>query len=281
VWRGTFRNDRHLFYNGNLSRWVIDDDVTNGPVLIQSKLKGLVNIPSTSWQYHAHGLKEDNTLRVIDTRKLIAENLLETEKEILKKYAVLKRWGRKAIEFENNYFPAFSRAKSHLRETRQDLRRLAQRTLSEVRDLKIVLEDLVACNDSVIFTIFSNRMKDLRVESLQEAREKYESAVKTFENTNSFAKTELFHTSFVETGQNFDRAIKAANQFLNDEIDQISTWTQRVKIVHRNIDNSPKEILSLLEPVRNIFLDGLNDLKNVADKFLAQPEVIINLNFNY
>ena len=49
-------------------------------------------------------------------------------------------------------------------------------------------------------------MKDLRSESLEEAREKYESAVKTFENTNSFAKTELFDTSFVETGQNFDRA---------------------------------------------------------------------------
>ena len=211
----------------------------------------------------------------------VPENILETEKEILKKYAILKTLGREDTEFETNYFPAYYRAKSYLRETRQDLRRLAQKTLSEVRDLKIVLEDLVACNDSVIFTIFSNRLKDLRVESLKEAREKYEYAVKTFEDTNSFAKTELFDTSFLTTGQNFDRAIKAANQFLNDEIDQISTWTQRVKVVHRNIDNSPKEILSLHEPVRNIFLDGLNDLKNVADKFLAQPEVIINLNFNY
>ena len=211
----------------------------------------------------------------------VPENILETEKEILKKYAVLKRWGRQAIEFESNYYPAYYRAKSHLRETRQDLRRLAQRTLSEVRDLKIVLEDLVASNDSVIFTIFSNRLKDLRVETLKEAREKYESAVKTFENTNSFAKTELFHTSFVETGQNFDRAIKAANQFLNDEIDQISTWTQRVKVVHRNIDNSPKEILRLLEPVRNIFLNGLNNLKNAANKFLAQPEVFIELNYKF
>ena len=162
--------------------------------------------------------------------------------------------------------------------------RLAQKTLSEVRDLKIVLEDLDASNDAVIFTIFrlmTNRLKDLRVESLKEAREIYEHAVKTFENTNSFAKTELFDTSFVETGKNFDRAIKAANQFLNDEIDQISTWTQRVKIVHRNIDNSPKEILSLLEPVRNVFMVGLDDLKNAADKFLAQPEVIIKLNYKF
>jgi len=145
-----------------------------------------------------------------------------------------------------------------------------------VRDLKIALEDLDARNNSVIFTVFSNRLEDLRVESLKEAREIYESAVKTFENTNSFTKTELFDTSFVETGQNFDRAIKAANQFLNDEIDQISTWTQRVKIVHRNIDNSPIEILSLLEPVRNAFMVGLDELKNAADKFMAQPEVIID-----
>ena len=47
-----------------------------------------------------------------------------------------------------------------------------------------------------------------------------------------------------------------------------------------NIDNSSyKEIISLLralEPVRNIFLNGLDALKNAADKFLVQPEVIID-----
>merc|ERR1712203_926261 len=79
---------------------------------------------------------------------------------------------------------------SYLGETRQELMGLAQRTVMDVRDLKVVLEHLDESTGSVFLTIFTNRMKDLMSETgMIEAREKYESAVKTFENLNSFIKT--------------------------------------------------------------------------------------------
>ena len=49
---------------GGWSRWVIDDDVSNGKVYIQSKNKGLINIPETSWEIYNGTFHEDNTMRV-------------------------------------------------------------------------------------------------------------------------------------------------------------------------------------------------------------------------
>ena len=191
---------------------------------------------------------------------------------------MLKTLGRKNIEFETNYYRAYYRAKSYLRETRQDLRRLANKTLSDVRDLKIVLGQLNETND-VIFNLFVNRMKDVKFERLEEAREKYESAVKTFENTKSFILTRLFYNRFLASGQDFEEAINVVNSILNDEIDLISIWTQRAKVVSRNIDDSPKDILSKFESVRTIFINGLDDLESAADQFLGQLEVIIKLDY--
>merc|ERR1712154_117982 len=146
--------------------------------------------------------------------------------------------------------------------------------IADARDLYMVLINLNETND-FSFKIFVNRMKDLKIESLVQARAKYESAVKTFENTNSFILTKLFHRTFLASGQNFETTINLVNSILNDEIDLISIWTQRAKVVSRNIDDSPKEILSEFESVRTIFVNGLVDLKNAAKQFLAQPEVII------
>ena len=51
---------------GGWSSWVIDDDVSNGPAYIESKNKGLINIPENGWKYiNANGtFQEDNTMRV-------------------------------------------------------------------------------------------------------------------------------------------------------------------------------------------------------------------------
>merc|ERR1712018_1124369 len=93
------------------------------------------------------------------------------------------------LKFEDNYFPAYNEAKSYLRETRQDLRKLAHRTVADVRDLKILLEALDETNDTIFLKISINRMKDLMIETLEtltEAKEKYNKAVETFDNLNSY-----------------------------------------------------------------------------------------------
>merc|ERR1711997_469051 len=80
----------------------------------------------------------------------------------------------------STFFTRFNEAKSYLRETRQGVRKLADRTVKDVRDLKIVLGGLDETNDLIFLKLSINRMKDLMIEtleSLKEAKEIYNSAV--------------------------------------------------------------------------------------------------------
>jgi len=200
---------------------------------------------------------------------------------------------------------------------------LARRTVKDVRDLKIVLEHLDESTGSVFLTIFTNRMKDLAVETgMIEAREKYESAVKTFENLNDLIKTKSINIQEVANEKwakevkeqvyeeckilnwfsfglcsalgtvwngpdlrpvverferKIDKRIKEANDILNEEIDMISIWNKSARVVGKNIDDYPAEILMELKSVKTIFINGLDDLKNVAEQFLDQPTDILEI----
>merc|ERR1711923_619741 len=88
----------------------------------------------------------------------------------------------------SSYFPAYNEAKCYLRESRQNLRKLATRTVNEVRDLKILLEELDESKDTVLLTAFLEIMKDLfndTLKTLKEALGKFISAKVTFEILNS------------------------------------------------------------------------------------------------
>jgi len=206
----------------------------------------------------------------------IAENLLEAERNIV--------WDIG----KTNYFQAYNETKSHLRETRLGLRELALRTVRKVRDLKIWLEGLDESNEALtkaILKIIINRVKDLLmiepVESLKEANEKYNSAVETFENTKSIITTEfrdrkeIYQKFSPEIGPTFGQTVDVFNGILTEEIDLISNWTQSAKVVSDNIDSYSEEILKEFKSLRTGFINGLSDLKNAADKFLAQPKDII------
>merc|ERR1719400_550623 len=75
----------------------------------------------------------------------------------------------------------------------------------------------------------------------------------------------------LETENNFDKSIKEANDILDDEIDMISIWNKSARVVSKNIDDYPSEILRELKSVKTIFINGLDDLKNVVEQFLDQP----------
>jgi len=125
---------------------------------------------------------------VIET---IVKMLLEAETNILEMHAKLKKIEKEEIQFVGNYFPKFNEAKSYLRQTRQGLRKLADRTVKDVRDLKILLDGLD--ESSVFLNISINRMKDLMIETLEtlkEAKEKYNSALETFDNLNFAIKSQ-------------------------------------------------------------------------------------------
>merc|ERR1712152_101787 len=97
------------------------------------------------------------------------------------------------LQFEDNYFPKYNEAKSYLRQTRQALRKLADKTVREVRDLKVLLEALDKTDDTFLLKQSIEKMKDLMIstlETLKEAKEKYNLALDTFENLTSTIKTQ-------------------------------------------------------------------------------------------
>merc|ERR1712045_783918 len=123
----------------------------------------------------------------------IAESLKIAEKNIQEMDAELKLLESEELQFEDNYFPAYNEAKRYLRETRQGLRKLAGRTVTEVRDLRILLEDLDKDEDPVLLKASLDKMKDLKKKTqkkMKEAFKKYNSAVETFENLNSSIATQ-------------------------------------------------------------------------------------------
>merc|ERR1711902_323939 len=97
----------------------------------------------------------------------VVKALQEAEKKILVMNAQLGLLETEEIKFEDNYFQSFNEAKSYLRQTRQELRELADRTVKDVRDLKVLLEDLDKSDDTILLQVSIDKMKDLMIETLE------------------------------------------------------------------------------------------------------------------
>merc|ERR1712018_686086 len=134
-----------------------------------------------------------NILKNSNLTETIAEALSEAEKNIREMDAELKLLESEELQFKDNYFPAYNEAKSYLRGTRQALRKLADKTVKDVRDLKLLLEDLDKTDDPFLLKTAIESMKNLMIDTLktlEEAVEKYNSALDTFEKLNSSIKTQ-------------------------------------------------------------------------------------------
>merc|ERR1712066_537448 len=133
----------------------------------------------------------EETKAIFNNSKLfetVAESLTEAEQAILQMDSELKLLESEEVQFEDNYFPAYNEAKQYLRESRQNLRKLADRTVKEVKALKTLLKDLDKNEDTVLLKESLDIMKDLMIETLETLKEalgKYNSALVTFENLNS------------------------------------------------------------------------------------------------
>jgi len=302
------------------------------------------------------------------TRELyekVSESLLEAEKNIIELNVELKLLETKK-PFKEDYFLAFNEAKRYLRESRQQVRKLADRTVKEVRALKLLLIDLDKSEDTVLLKISLDKMKDLMIETLKTLKEslgKYNSARETIQNISSSIKkqnvilekmldestaeykawttdlrvaingtigetptgckianyfgalricssiSDAFSGIFASTtedavteaaaklaalteariveytkmleksktntekmmksGDDFDKTIEDAIGILTNEIEKIESWTNSADFV--NIDEYPKEYLTKYISIRTTFVNGLDDLKNSADEFLALP----------
>merc|ERR1712079_847827 len=121
----------------------------------------------------------------------VSEGLEEAEQNILEMEAELKtlQFEIEQLQNEKNYFPEFNEAKSLLRRTRQELRELAKRTLSDERSLTLVLDGLdkspTTAAQVTLLKIAIANMEDLMIETkerLEEARAIYNKAHEAFDN---------------------------------------------------------------------------------------------------
>merc|ERR1711988_385509 len=124
--------------------------------------------------------------------KILSEKLAEAENDIIKLHNELTRLETKDLKFKEDYFEKFNEAKRHLRESRQQLRKLADRTVKEVGILKGFLNKLDESNDTDLLKISIDNMENLMdetIDTLKEAREEYNSALCVFQTLNTSIKS--------------------------------------------------------------------------------------------
>merc|ERR1711902_359598 len=219
-----------------------------------------------------------------------------------------------ALQSEGNFFLKFNEAKRYLRETRQELRNLAMKTVLEVRDLKALLGGVDEnTKDTVLLKISLEKMKNLMIETTNEVvanvleadtedfreDEKYKEKIDVvcrWVNIISFGLCGIIHhhvntipleeaeealeqlttlsKNMLEKGSQLTHDIDEAIAILTEEIELINEWANSAENVKRNIDEYPEKYLAKYISIKTIFINGLNDLSEVAEKFIAQPPTI-------
>merc|ERR1711953_68275 len=166
-----------------------------------------------------------------------------------------------------SYVEAVNEATSNLRQTREELRELAERTVTEGRNLALLLDALPGPGTlDTLLKVFLDTMKDLMIEKeekLEEAREIYQSAEEALRDL----KIRL-QSSDTKRTTILNRDIDDAMVVIYESFDLISTWRFHARIFNENISKYPSEHLSENQGIRLIFKDGLNELKNDARNYL-------------
>merc|ERR1712241_815453 len=135
----------------------------------------------------------DEAGKLFDNSSLIekvVESLLGAEENLLQMEVGLKslKYEVPKLRIDGNYFSDFNKAKSYVRQTRQGFREFAYKTVIELRDLKILIQDVDKSQDSILLKISLGKVKDLMIKTLKtlkEAEENYKNAVELFNGLNT------------------------------------------------------------------------------------------------
>jgi len=201
-----------------------------------------------------------------DSTEDIIENIEENPAEYLEKYKDLRTVLRNGINKMKNGAEQLLvdwittiRSSSRLKQTRQELRRLAHRTKTQVESMNIHLDDLDNSKDPVLLTTDIDRMKILMIET----KEKLEAAKSEYESAGLSGRTRILN-----------RDIDDAIDVLTEEMDQIIRWTNSAVLVSQNIDKYPAQYLVKFRSIRTLFKTTLVDLETDAEDYLDQAEFI-------
>merc|ERR1712018_595425 len=127
----------------------------------------------------------------------VSESLKNARQNIIDMEADLNSLALKFSELreEKSFFPEFTKAQSSLRQTRQELRELAHRTVTEEENVRSLLDalDNAKSHKPILFKAAIGRMKLLMEETkekLKAAKNKYVEAQLSYTNLISYVKTQ-------------------------------------------------------------------------------------------
>merc|ERR1712214_24392 len=130
----------------------------------------------------------------------VSESLKTAQQNIIDMEAELKSLALKfsSLREEKSFFPEFNKAKSSLRQTRQELRELAHRTVKEEKNVRTLLDALdndatSGSHKPLLLKAAIGRMKLLMEETkekLKAAKNKYEEATLAYTNLISSVKAQ-------------------------------------------------------------------------------------------
>jgi len=205
-----------------------------------------------------------NLLRNSSVIDEVIEKLQVAERDMIQMTAELKTlessafaWFEGAEEIESileevktmhNIFSEFNLAKSFVKKTREELRKLAYRTVIDVSEVKPLIEALDQNNGALFFRISINRLKDLIKETLvtlEEAKMKYESGVQIFENIKF--KFQIQNQNFQKSALNVNSAIK----FNLRKVCQTCETLETFKLFESNVEKLQRISDNMLESINN------------------------------
>merc|ERR1711953_1522151 len=220
----------------------------------------------------------------------VSQSLKNATKNILEMEAELKTLASKfsSLQNEKSYFPDFTKAQSSLRQTRQELRELALRTVIEEENVRSLLDSLdnAKSHKPILFKAAIGRMKLLMEETqekLKAAKNKYEEAQIYFENLISFVKeqqailgveAESFYAKFEEDKEYTERVrynCKIASWFTFGLCSLIHHYANEVPLEQARVD---LEKLNALTPR---FLERALALTQDIDNAVGEMEKEIDL----
>merc|ERR1712045_687464 len=222
---------------------------------------GLVDLKNDAQQFLVDKVITNSRLLGTDDEDLrfAEQNLLEMSKE---------------LNGARRYFAAVNEATSNLRQTRQELRELAVRTVTEGRNLALLLDALPGSGTlDALLKPFLDTMKDLMIkteEKLEEAREINQSADEALRDLKGISDIYLTSDTDRMLGRTtiLNRDIEDARVVIDEEIEQIIKWNDN----NDNVGQFPTEVLANNQADRDDFKTELVDLINIAENYTDYTE---------
>merc|ERR1712241_454478 len=202
----------------------------------------------------------------------VVESLLGAEENLLQMEVGLKslKYEVPKLRIDGNYFSDFNMAKSYVRQTRQGFREFAYKAVIELRDLKILIQDVGKSQDSILLKISLGKMKDLMIKTLKtlkEAEENYKHAVELFNglNTSITSKHEELEKMLNRDSYEYHAWVKIVKEGETEVCQNRSKDTDnRFKQWYKNAEIAVKEAIKKVDVLKVInteplCLDSVNE----------------------